>query len=219
MKRMPLPAMLLTAVLHAEPAEPVVPKVPQPAEAHSQAAGGLAVDQDELSADVQQLAIEQTVPKVIELFNEVEALMDESTDRLDTSDTGGATIAAQTEVIEKIHAAAKERQNQGGSGISGSAMMDMMERMMGKSGEGKTGQKPSGSGGQGDQAGKGGQGGSDRPNSGSEGTAADGKSPERRVPKAAGTAGREIPPELRKAFDAYNRGSEAKLQSPATPSP
>jgi hypothetical protein len=31
-------------------------------------------------------------------------------------------------------------------------------------------------------------------------------SSQRRVPKASGTAGRDIPAEFRKAFDAYNRG-------------
>ena len=73
--------------------------------------------------------------------------MDEATDRLAEADTGGETIAAQTEIIEKIHAAAKEKQSQGGGGKSGGAMMDMMERMMGKKPEGEQPQK-----GQGDQA-------------------------------------------------------------------
>jgi hypothetical protein len=82
----------------------------------------------------------------------VEKIMDEATDQLAAADTGGATLAAQTEIIEKIHAAAKEKQKQQGSGQSGSAMMDMMERMMGKTPdadkEGKAkGQKPSDTGG------------------------------------------------------------------------
>ena len=48
----------------------------------SEGATKIADEQDELSADVQQLTIEQTVPKVIELLNEVENIMDEATDQL-----------------------------------------------------------------------------------------------------------------------------------------
>ena len=179
---------------------------------HRDSSSKLADDQDELSADVQQLVIEQTVPKVIELLSEVEEIMDEATDLLAGADTGGETIAAQTEIIEKIHAAAKERQSQSGSGESGSAMMDMMERMMGKTpegeGEGKggdKGEKP------GDQAGEGSTGLSDSANetTGGEG---DGKATVRRVPKASGKAGLEIPQEFNKACDAYNRGVEEKIK-------
>jgi hypothetical protein len=49
---------------------------------HEEASRQLADEQDELSADVQQLVIEQTNPKVIELLAEVEDIMDEATDRL-----------------------------------------------------------------------------------------------------------------------------------------
>jgi len=176
---------------------------------HQERSVELAEAQDELSADVQQLIIEQTAAKVIELLEEVEDIMDETTERLDESDTGGETIAAQTEIIEKIHEAAKERQSQGGSS-SGSAMMDMMERMMGKQPEGeqpggKEGEKPS------DKGGGGVTGDSDAANEAVDG-AAGGKTEERRVPKAAGTAGTEMPEEFRKAFDAYNRGLESKLK-------
>jgi hypothetical protein len=49
---------------------------------HKEGSEKIADAQDELSADVQQLVIEQTVPKVIELLGEVENIMDETTDRL-----------------------------------------------------------------------------------------------------------------------------------------
>lgn len=171
----------------------------------------LAEEQDDLSADVQQLVIEQTHPKVIELLGDVEDIMDEVVELLAEADTGGKTLAAQTEIIEKIHAAAKERQQQQGSGQSGGAMMDMMERMMGKNpGEGKEKGKGEGQGegqGEGDQAGlKGGL--SDAENESTEGTSAEPQE-QRRVPKASGTAGTDIPTEFRKAFDAYNRGLES----------
>ena len=185
---------------------------------HKEGAVKVAKDQDELSADVQQLAIEQTVPKVIELFNEAEKIMDEATDRLEGADTGGETIAAQTEIIEKIFEAAKEKQQQGKGGQSkpGGAMMDMMERM--KDGEkpgdkeGKGKGKGKGKGDQpGDEGGKGKTGLSDTANDATSGDAG-GKSEARRVPKAGGNATLEIPEEFRKAFDAYNRGAEKKVK-------
>lgn len=187
---------------------------PDPALAKHRAGAEKVADlQDELSADVQQLVIEQTVPKVIELLNEVEGIMDEATDQLAAHDTGGTTIAAQTEVIEKIHAAAKEKQKQQGSGQSGGAMMDMMERMMGKKpeGEGKGKDKKEGEGESGDEAGKGSGGLSDAGNDAGLGQAG-GKSEARRVPKAGGSAGLVLPEEFRKAFDAYNRGAEQKVK-------
>ena len=179
---------------------------------HREGSGKVADQQDELSADVQQLTIEQTVPKVIELLNDVEKIMDEATDKLSAADTGGDTLAAQTEIIEKIHAAAKEKQKQQGSGQSGSAMMDMMERMMGKNpdadkdGKGKgKGDKPS------DTGSNGINGLSDAPNGDTTGQTG-GKSEARRVPKASGSAGHVLPEEFRKALDAYNRGAAEKVK-------
>jgi hypothetical protein len=183
-----------------------------PLQIHRDGSVKLAEDQDELSADVQQLVLEQTMPKVIELLEDVEGIMDETTDRLDQTDTGGETIAAQTEIIEKIHAAAKQRQSQGGKCPSGGAMMDMMERMMGKKPGDKGKGKGKGKGEQpGEQAGEGSGGLSDTGNEAAAGDAG-GKSEARRIPKAAGSAGLEIPEEFRKAMDAYNRGAEQKLK-------
>jgi hypothetical protein len=191
-------------------AEPIVKEPVNPAEVvekHRQGAEKVAEEQDELAADVQQLTIEETVPQVIQLLQEVGTIMDEATDWLMEPDTGGKTIAAQTEIIEKIHAAAKERQKQQGSGQAGGAMMDMMERMMGKE-PGQQGQKPGEPGG--DQGGPGNKTGeSDTPNENITGDASE-KTDVRKVPKAAGTAGRALPEEFRKALDAYNRGAEGK---------
>ena len=64
---------------------------------HTDGSSKVADEQDELSADVQQLASEQTVPKVVELLTEVEDIMDEATDWLAEAETGGKTLAAQTE--------------------------------------------------------------------------------------------------------------------------
>lgn len=180
-----------------------------PTEIHHDGSAKLSERQDELSADVQQLVIEQTHPKVIELLREVEDIMDETTERLIDTDTGGGTIAAQTEIIEKIHAAAKARQGQG-KGQSSGAMMDMLERMMGKKVPGD-GKKPGQGEGAGDQAGTGNTGGPAGPNTATTGDAA-GKQTTRRVPKSSGTSNQAIPSEFQKALDAYNRGMTEKLK-------
>jgi hypothetical protein len=179
---------------------------------HREESAKVADEQDELSADVQQLVVEQTIPKVIELLTEVEDIMDEATENLAEADTGGETLAAQTEIIEKILDAARQKQSQGGGSKSGGAMMDMMERMAGKKpgegepkkGDGK-GDKP------GDEGGKGMTGDSDTANEAVDGQSS-GKTAARRVPKAAGSANAEIPEEFKKAFDAYNRGAEKKVK-------
>lgn len=194
---------MLAAVFHGQAAEEPVGEF---VEFHKEKSIELADEQDELSADVQQLVIEQTVPAVIELLGEVEEIMDEATDRLAETDTGGETIAAQTEVIEKIYAAAKERQSAGSGGQAGGAMMDMMEHMMGKKGKQGAGE---GEGEQpGDQGGEGMTGESDAANEAAEGDVDGGKVEVRSVPKASGNIPLEVPEEFRKAFDAYNRGME-----------
>jgi len=211
MNRLLATAALILSVPLAGAAEP--PAKDAALADHREGANKVADQQDELSADVQQLTIEQTMPKVIELLNEVEKIMDEATDQLAAADTGGGTLAAQTEIIEKIHAAAKEKQKQPGSGgQSGSAMMDMMERMMGKTPDGDKDGKGKDKGKQpGDSGGEGMTGLSDEANQASGGEAG-GKSEARRVPKAGGSAGHVLPEEFRKALDAYNRGAESKLK-------
>jgi hypothetical protein len=204
MKTFPLLLTLgaLTGVLSASDA-PVID--------HATQAEALAEVQDNLSADVQQLVIEQTNPRVIELLGSVEDIMDEVVEKLAEGETGGETLAAQTEIIEKIHKAAQEKQKQQGGSGSGGAMMDMMERMMGKPKDGDGPAKDGQGAGGGNQAGQGNGGESDSAPQSSGGPST-GKREIRRVPKAAGKAGTEIPAEFRKAFDAYNRGLESNLK-------
>lgn len=76
---------------------------------HSKDSIKVANEQDELSADVQDLIQEQTDPSVVKLLDEAEALMAEATERLENKKTGGNTIAIETEIIEKIYAAAKQK--------------------------------------------------------------------------------------------------------------
>jgi hypothetical protein len=196
-------AVLATLALPCLGAEEATPE--EKTEKHRDGSTQLAEEQDELSADVMQLTLEQTVPKVIELLEEVEEAMDDASYRLEEHDTGGETIAAQTDVIEKIYEAAKERQKSCKSGSCSGAMMDMMQRMMGKTPDGdKPGQKGDKPG---DQGGEGMTGDSDAANEKTAGDP-DNRREERTLKKAAGTAGREIPSEFREAFEAFNRGSE-----------
>ncbi|MCU0795108.1 MAG: hypothetical protein MUF31_04150 [Akkermansiaceae bacterium] len=194
-------AFLVTAVM----ADDAV--IAEKTERHQSGSQRLSDDQDQLAAEVQQLTIEQTSEEVIALFREVEDAMDEASERLLEHDTGGETIAAETEVIEKIHAAAKARQQQSGQG-QGGAMMDMLERMMGKEpGEGKQPGEGEGEGeGPGEQGGKGQTGDSDSENEANEGKEGQFVE-ERRVPKGSGVAGRSLPPEFNEALKAFNRAS------------
>jgi hypothetical protein len=206
-RRRRLPALITAAAL-ATCARAADPPADPPA-LHRDGAAELAGQQDELAADVQQLVLEQTVDEVIKLLEEVGAAMDDATDRLEQQDTGGETIAAQTDVIEKIYAAAKERQQQsGGDGSSSGAMMDMLERMMGRTPDVD---RPAPDGQPAGQGGEGMTGGSDSANDRNDGNPG-GKSAERRVPKTSGTAGRAVPAEFRDALDAYNRGSSKLAQ-------
>lgn len=81
---------------------------------HLESSEQVSIDQDKESANTRELIMEQTDPKVISLLTEVEILMAKATDSLEDGDTGGDTIAMQTEIIEKIYEAAKQRQ-QGGT--------------------------------------------------------------------------------------------------------
>lgn len=193
-------ALLITALAAAE-------EVEDPAIRHRDGSGKVADLQDELAADVEQLAIEQTIPQVITLFREVKQTMDEATDRLAEAETGGVTLAAQTEIIEKILEASKERQKQSGGQAAG-AMMEMMERMAGKNPDGDKdgkGKKP------GDKGGEGMTGQSDAANT-ADPDGSSHKTEARRVPTAAGSAGKMLPEEFQQALDAYNRGLENKLK-------
>ena len=172
---------------------------------HQAGAEQASEQQDELAADVQQLRIEQTIPQVIELLDDVETMMDEASEKLAEADTGGSTIAAQTEVIEKIFQAAKQKQQQSQSqGQGAQGMMEMLKRMMGEGSEGddkKPGKKPGNKGGDGQQ------GNSDTANSASQGSANQPFQEERRVPKASGNGTQDFPLEFRSALDAYNRST------------
>lgn len=173
----------------------------------SERSSELAEEQDELAADVMELAEEQTVPQVITLLNEVEVIMGEVVDELFEDQTGGETLAAQTEIIEKIFDAAQKRQQQSQSSSQQSqenmgAMLEMMERMLGKepTPSEQPAQKP------GSEAGEGGKGESDLKNDTISGdTSSEGT--ERTVPRGTGNSELRLPQEFQPLLDAYNRNS------------
>lgn len=171
---------------------------------HQEGADKVSIDQDKQSGDVQELLTEQTDTKVIKLLTEVEILMAKTTDRLEDFNTGGETIAMQTEIIEKIYEAAKAKNSSPSSGPpspGSSAMLEMMEQMMGK-GQGSPAESNKG--------GEGSTGDSDAANTENSGDIKRSKPGERRVPRAAGKSGAQLPAEFQRAIDGYNKKSPTK---------
>ena len=213
---------LLTSGIQAEPALEAQKETPADIiEKHGAGAQKLAYEQDELSADVQDLTDEQTDPKVIELLQEVETIMADAIDQLEQKDTGGATIATQTEVIEKIFEAAKKKKQQSQSEGEGEGqqqaqegMMEMLKRMMdggqdqGKGQQPGEGKQPGQGAGQQPGEGQGGDGASNGGDSGDPDNTAEGG--QRRVPRNSGKSGNSVPREYQKAMDAYNKGAAKK---------
>ena len=197
---------LFSQVVEKEPAKLTLEEVTTQIGESSEA---LAEVQDELSADVMELVESQTVPGVIKILEEVEQIMAEVTDDLIEAETGGPTMAAQTEIIEKILDAAKKKQQASEeqseeSKESMGAMLDMMERMMGKKPGDQKGPPEEG----GEEPSQEGDGGGSTGDSDSKNEKANGKiggdTDERTLPKGSAPAGRSLPNEFRKLLDAYN---------------
>ena len=107
----PTPAIELPEIKYPDP---VTEDQKKSIAKHREGSQNLAGEQDELSADVQDLIEEQTNEKVIALLEGVEEIMAEVIGSLDEPNTSGTTIAAETEIIEKIFDAAKQRAQQNG---------------------------------------------------------------------------------------------------------
>jgi hypothetical protein len=107
----PTPAIELPEIKYPDP---VTEDQKKSVAKHKEGSQKLAGEQDELSADVQDLIEEQTNEKVIALLEGVEEIMAEVIGSLDEPNTSGTTIAAETEIIEKIFEAAKQRAQQNG---------------------------------------------------------------------------------------------------------
>jgi len=180
----------------------------QALQSHKKGAEKLSLEQDDLSADVQDLIDEQTDPQVIKLLSSTEEIMAEVIDLLEESNTDGSTIAIQTEIIEKIFDAAKKKKQGSGKGKENQKNMDSMLEMMKNMMEGgkDVGKKPGqGKPGKGEGGGGGGKGsGSSQGKTGSPDNSDE--SGVRRVPKSSGNSGGSLPREFQNAMDAYNKG-------------
>ena len=111
---------LATPAMLANPADENANKAPlteqeitKGIETHGTGATQLSEEQDDHSADVQDLIDEQTDTKIVDLLQKIEIVMADATDRLEQKHTDGTTIAIETEVIEKIFEAAKKKQSGG----------------------------------------------------------------------------------------------------------
>ena len=105
---------LVVGLLAPLSAEDLPPEKVKTWKDHQSGSQKLAIEQDELSADVQVLIDLQSNEEVVRLLEAVEEIMAEVTGRLDEQETGGVTIAAETEIIETIFEAARKRAQQSG---------------------------------------------------------------------------------------------------------
>lgn len=166
----------------------------------------ITVEQDELQADVQELVAEQTDKEVIRMLEECQEFMNEAIDGLERYDTGGKTIAAQTDVIKKIHEAAKQRASSCGNG-SMDSMLQMMEGMMGQEKKDSSGNEQEGN--ENDSPGKGGNGEGEAKKQPVTGNNTTERKHPRRLPKSGGKEDISYPREFSKAMDAYNKSLES----------
>lgn len=189
---------------------------------HMEIAAKLAGQQDELQADTSDLIMGETDEKVVELLKKCRHAMNDAVDLLEVYDTGGKTLAAQSDVIELIYQAAKKKMSgPGGSDKpGGQAMMDMLRQLLGMDesatqepgeqqgegeGEGQGEGAPSKKG-QGNKPGYGGEGKSNMASTQEKGVSnPDMATESRSVPKSTGMSSDDMPSEFRKALDAYNK--------------
>lgn len=212
-----LPAMLLALSL---PCAAVAESSPEYSAKHKETASKLAGQQDELQADTSDLIMGETNEDVVELLKKCRHAMNDAVDLLEVYNTGGQTLAAQSDVIELIYQAAKAKMSNAGGEPKpgGEALMDMLRQLLGMDSDSQSMEQQEGDGeGQGQ-----GEGGSQKGKGSNPGQGADGKSnmpstqekgvsnPDtavetRSVPKSTGMSADDMPSEFRKALDAYNK--------------
>jgi hypothetical protein len=100
---------------------------------------GLAKRMDDLSAEAQDLAWNHTNPKLAEFLKEIDNAMLDARDLLEAQKTGGETVAAQQDVLEKIYEAAKKA-------AQNSAQQQQQQQQEQQPGEGQPGQGQPGQG-------------------------------------------------------------------------
>jgi hypothetical protein len=179
------------------------PKEAAPKRQVTDASTKLADEQDELQADLMDLISTQSDAKVIKLLKRCQKATNDAVDLLEVGNTGGQTIAAQTEVIELIYKATKQMNSdsQGNPKPGTNTMMTMMERMLGMEQQAKNSRAltaGNGTGGEGAYEGS--------PNTEAvEAIDTQSTSKERTVPKSTGSGVTEMPEEFREVMDAYNK--------------
>lgn len=183
---------------------------------HKETASKLAVQQDELQADTSDLILGETNEEVVDLLKKCRQAMNDAVDLLEVYNTGGQTLAAQSDVIELIYQAAKAKMTgaDGQPKPGGRALMDMLRQLLGMDSDAQSAEQQEGN--------EKGQGGSQSGSGNNPGSKADGKSnmasaqdkgvsnPDmtaetRSVPKSTGISADDMPSEFRKALDAYNK--------------
>lgn len=212
-----LPAMILALSL---PCAAAPDSAPEYSAKHKETAAKLAGQQDELQADTSDLIMGETNEEVVELLKKCRHAMNDAVDLLEIYNTGGQTLAAQSEVIELIYQAAKAKMTNAGGEPKpgGQALMDMLRQLLGMDSDSQAMEQQEGDG---EGQGKG-ENGSQKGKGNNPGHGADGKSnmastqekgvsnPDmatetRSVPKSTGMSADDMPAEFRKALDAYNR--------------
>lgn len=212
-----LQAMLLALSL---PCAAAAESAPEYSPKHKETASKLAGQQDELQADTSDLIMGETNEEVVELLKKCRHAMNDAVDLLEIYNTGGQTLAAQSDVIELIYQAAKAKMSDSGGTPKpgGQALMDMLRQLLGMDSDSQSAEQQEGSG---EGEGKG-EGGSQKGKGSNPGQGADGKSnmastqdkgvsnPDmatetRSVPKSTGMSADDMPSEFRKALDAYNK--------------
>ncbi len=178
----------------------------------------IMLEQDELQADLNDIISAQTTQEGSTLFNQCLDAMYESIDYLEEKETGPKTLAAQSDVIERIYQAVKVKYEKECNGAAAAGIMEMLRRMLGMEQPPSASQQPKqGQPGEG-QPGNQGQPGGTTPGMGSghgEGAFADGNhvgtsdpnanTEERTVPRAAGVGPSDMPEEFRKLLESYNK--------------
>lgn len=212
-----LPAMILALSL---PCAAAPDSAPEYSAKHKETAAKLAGQQDELQADTSDLIMGETNEEVVELLKKCRHAMNDAVDLLEIYNTGGQTLAAQSEVIELIYQAAKAKMTNAGGEPKpgGQALMDMLRQLLGMDSDSQAMEQQEGDG---EGQGKG-ENGSQKGKGNNPGHGANGKSnmastqekgvsnPDmatetRSVPKSTGMSADDMPAEFRKALDAYNK--------------
>ncbi len=214
-------SLLALPALSAD-AQPDTTAPAQYSEKHKDISTDLAELQDELQADASDLIMDETKKETVELLKKCRKAMNDAIDNLELYNTGGETLAAQSDVIELIYQASKSKmQGSDGKPKPGSkGMMDMLRQMLGMEQSGQEQEGGEQQGNESDEDSK--QQGKQNKTGKKPGQGADGKSnmaanqehgtsdpntmkENRTVPKSTGIGTQDMPDEFKEALEAYNK--------------